>query len=116
MDRVPARLAIAVTTTKIEWTLAFAFDDVVSRLQAMLGKAGYEWTRVEGEGQVRFEVRPAGSRVTFVARRLRAKPAPFGSGALFQQTALIVAGRGLSLEQEAVLKRQLTLSFLRVGG
>ncbi len=103
-----------VTTTKIEWKLAFAFDDVVSRLQAMLGKADYECTRVEGD--VRFEVQYAGSCVMFVARRLRAKPAPFGAGALFQQTALIVTGRGLSREQESVLKRQLTLAFLRVGG
>ena len=107
----------------LEWNLAFAPDEVVPRLEALFRQHEYAYTREDaasgpdagstpwqyrttlGTGSVDVRVQPLGS-----------EPGPFGGAHARPRTLLRVTCTGVDAADQAHLKRQLTLAFLRVGG
>lgn len=107
----------------LEWNLAFAPDEVVPRLEALFRQHEYAYTREDppsgpdtgstlwqyrttlGAGSVDVRVQPLGS-----------EPGPFGGAHARPRTLLHVTCTGVDAADQARLKRQLTLAFLRVGG
>ena len=104
----------------LEWNLAFAPNEVVPRLEALFRQHEYAYTREDppsgpdagpryrttlGAGSVDVRVQPLGS-----------EPGPFGGAHARPRTLLRVTCTGVDAADQARLKRQLTLAFLRVGG
>lgn len=107
----------------LEWNLAFAPDEVVPRLEALFRQHEYVHTREDaasgpdagstswqyrttiGTGSIEVRVQSSGS-----------EPGPFGGAHARPRTLLHVTCTGVDAADQARLKRQLTLAFLRVGG
>lgn len=104
----------------LEWNLAFAPDEVVPRLEALFRQHEYVYTCEDppngpdagsryrttlGTGSVEVRVQSSGS-----------EPGPFGGSHARPRTLLRVTCTGVDAADQARLKRQLTLAFLRVGG
>ncbi|TMA58477.1 MAG: hypothetical protein E6J80_04940 [Deltaproteobacteria bacterium] len=59
----------------IEWNLGFARDEVLAGLEKLLTTAGYAYTRVATDGEVRFQVTLAQGPLGVTAR-LSLSPVP----------------------------------------
>jgi hypothetical protein len=105
-----------VTEKTIEWNLGFTPDEVIVGLEKLLTEAGYAYTRVEPDAEVRFQVTLAQGTLGLTVRPLLGQRSPFSPQLILHRTLLVMTWNGVSAEEEAVFLRRLTLAFLRVGG
>jgi len=105
-----------VTEKTIEWNLAFAADEVVTGVEKMLAKMNYTFSRTEKAQETSFQVIPSQGTLSLLVRPLAAHRSPFNIQVTLHRTLLRVTYAGFSPPMEALLQRNMTLAFLRVGG
>jgi len=100
----------------LEWDLAFAPDEVVPRLEKLFRQHGYAYTQEEKETDILYHTSLGQGTLDIGMHPLEPKKSPF-SASIFQQRTLVrMTYTGVSKEDQAIFKHQLTLAFLRVGG
>lgn len=104
----------------LEWNLAFAPDEVVPRLETLFRQHEYAYTREDPpsspDAGPRYRTTLGAGSVDVRVQPLDSEPGPFGGAQARPRTLLRVACTGADAADQARLKRQLTLAFLRVGG
>ena len=100
----------------IEWNLGFAQDEVLAGLEKLLTTAGYAYTRVATDGEVRFQVTLAPGTLGLTVRPLLSQCSPFSPHLSFPRTLLVMTYIGVSAQDEETFLHRLTLAFLRAGG
>lgn len=104
----------------LEWNLAFAPDEVVPRLEALFRRHEYAYTREDPPGgpdaEPRYRTTLGTATVEVRVQTSGSEPGPFGGAHARPRTLLHVTCTGGDAADQARLKRQLTLAFLRVGG
>ncbi len=100
----------------LEWNLAFAPDEVVPRLENLFRQHGYAYTQEERETDIFYHTSLGPGTLDIVLHPLEPQRSPF-SASIFQQRTLVrMTYTGVSKEDQATFKHQLTMAFLRVGG
>ena len=105
-----------MTEKIIEWNLAFTLDEVVVGVEKLLSKLGYAFSRSHAAEEEIFHATPPRGALTCAAKPLTAYRSPFNIQVTLHRTLLTVSYSGLGEREEALLKQQMTLAFLRVGG
>ena len=100
----------------LEWNLAFAPDEVVPRLENLFRQHGYAYTQEEQESDRHFHTTLGQGTLDVVMHPLESKRSPFSASVFQQRTLVRMTYTGVSEEDQATFKHQLTMAFLRVGG
>lgn len=105
-----------MTEKTIEWNLAFARDEVVEGIQKLLTKLTYPFSCSESpDGFILLATPPQGT-LSFSIRPLLSQKSPFNIQVTLHRTLLTTTYSGFSAQMEEALQRNLTFTFLRVGG
>jgi hypothetical protein len=99
-----------------EWSLAFAPDEVVPRLENLFCQHGYAYTQEEQASEMRFHATLGQGTLDIVMHPLEPKRSPFSASIIQQRTLVRMTYTGVSKEDQATFKQRLTMAFLRVGG
>ncbi len=99
-----------------EWNLAFAPDEVVPRLENLFCQHGYAYTQEEQASDRHFYATLGQGTLDIVMHPLEPQRSPFSASVFQQRTLVRMTYTGVSKEDQATFKHQLTMAFLRVGG